>query len=190
MKRWALGAGALALVFLYGCNDMKNEPKFQHPYQESTLFPDGRASRMPPADTVALDGLQLDDHLYKGKVNGKDAETLPFPLTPAVLNRGQERFTIYCSVCHGPTGAGDGMVVQRGFPAPPSYHLERLRQAPIGHFFDVETNGWGKMYSFKDRISVQDRWAIAAYIRALQLSQNGRLADVPAADRDALEKNR
>jgi len=180
----------VACIFIVGCNDMKYEPKFQHPYQESPFFSDGRATRLPPADTVARDGLMLDEHLYKGKMNGKDVEALPFPLTPELLNRGQERFGIYCSVCHGATGSGDGMIVQRGFPAPPSFHLDRLRQAPIGHFFDAETNGWGKMYSFKDRIPVNDRWAIAAYIRVLQLSQNGRLADVPAADRDALEKNR
>ena len=177
-------------MMLASCNDMKHEPKFQHPYQESDFFPDGRASRTPPADTVARDNLRLDDALYKGKVNGKEVTELPFPVTPELLNRGQERFTIFCSVCHGPLGKGDGMIVQRGFPAPPSYHLARLRNAPIGHFYDVMTNGWGKMYSFNDRISVKDRWAIAAYIRVLQLSQNGRMSDVPEAERAELEKNR
>jgi mono/diheme cytochrome c family protein len=188
MKRLAFGI--LSLMLLSGCNDMKYQPKYQHPNQESAFFPDGRATRMPVSDTVSQDGLRLDDHLYKGKVIGKDAEALPFPLTPELLNRGQERYTIYCAVCHGATGVGNGMIVQRGFPAPPSYHIDRLRTAPIGHFYDVMTNGWGKMYSFNDRISVKDRWAIAAYIRALQLSQNGRLSDVSEADRNALEKSR
>jgi mono/diheme cytochrome c family protein len=177
------------ILLLAACNDMKRQEKYT-PYQPSSFFADGRSTRMPVADTVSLDGLRLDEHLYKGKVNGKDADTLPFPLTPELLNRGQERYTIFCSVCHGTLGKGDGMVVQRGFPTPPSFQLDRLQKAPIGHFFDAMTNGWGKMYSFNDRIPVHDRWAIAAYIRVLQLSQNGHLADVPEADRAALEKNR
>ena len=111
---------------------------------------------------------------------------LPIPLTRQLLERGHERFDIFCSPCHGRTGYGDGMIVQRGFKAPPSFHSDRLRQAPAGHFFDVITNGFGVMYDLSDRIRVDDRWAIVAYVRALQQSQNSTLDDVPPAERDRL----
>ena len=105
----------------------------------------------------------------------------------AVLERGRQRFNIYCSPCHGRTGDGQGMIVKRGFSPPPSFHIERLRDAPAGHFFHVITNGYGAMYSYASRVPVEDRWAITAYIRALQLSQNARVADVPASERGKLE---
>ncbi len=111
----------------------------------------------------------------------------PIPITRAVLERGQERFNIYCSVCHGRTGEGNGMIVQRGFPPPPSYHIDRLRKAPVGHLFDVMTRGYGVMYSYASRVEPSDRWAIAAYIRALQLSRHATLDDVPADERAKLE---
>ena len=168
---------------------MNNQPKFR-PLDPSSFFSDGRSARMPVADTVARGDLRLDDHLYEGKVNGKDAETFPFPITADVLARGRERYDIFCSVCHGRTGDGQGMIVKRGFPAPPSYMTERLEKAPVGHFFDVMTNGYGKMYSYSDRIPVKDRWAIAAYIRALQLSQDASVSDLPAEDQAELEKQR
>jgi mono/diheme cytochrome c family protein len=110
-------------------------------------------------------------------------------LTPQLLARGQERFHIYCAVCHGRTGKGNGEVVRRGFPAPPSYHLPRLRKAPIGHFYDVITNGYGAMYSYATRVEPADRWAIAAYIRALQLSYDAKLEDVPVPKRKDLEQS-
>jgi mono/diheme cytochrome c family protein len=109
------------------------------------------------------------------------------PVTRELLQRGRERFEIYCSVCHGRTGEGNGMIVQRGFPVPPSYHIDRLRQAPVGHLFDVMTQGYGIMYSYAERVKPEDRWAIAGYIRALQLSHNVKLAELPAAERAKLE---
>jgi len=114
----------------------------------------------------------------------------PFPITREVLERGQQRFEIYCAVCHGRTGDGNGMIVQRGFPPPPSYHIDRLRQAPVGHFFDVMTHGYGVMYSYAARVEPRDRWAIAAYIRVLQLSHNAKLQDVPAPERARLEASK
>ena len=113
----------------------------------------------------------------------------PFPITKEVLLRGQERFDIYCAPCHGRTGYGDGMIVRRGFSAPPSYHEARLRKASVGHFFDVITNGFGAMYPYGDRITPEDRWAIIAYIRALQLSQDASLNDVPASKRATLKSD-
>jgi mono/diheme cytochrome c family protein len=118
--------------------------------------------------------------MYTGKVNGQAVTTFPFPITRDVLARGHERFDIYCSPCHSRTGEGNGVIVQRGFSHPPSYHTDRLRAAPVGHFFDVITNGFGAMQSYAARVEPQDRWAIIAYIRALQLSRNARASDVPA----------
>jgi len=184
-----MAAAAICFLALAGCNDMDQEPKFK-PLAPSTVFADGRSARVPPADTVAVNNLRLDDALYLGKVNGKDVTTFPFPVTRQVLERGHERFDIFCSVCHGRLGNGQGMIVKRGFPPPPSYHIDRLMNAPVGHFYDVITNGYGVMYSYADRIPVKDRWAIIAYIRALQFSQNATLADVPPSQRAALEKTR
>lgn len=137
--------------------------------------------------TIAREELRLDTHYYEGRVDGELASGLPVPLTRALLDRGQERYEIFCRPCHGGTGEGDGTVVARGFGPPPSYHRDRLRNMPIGHFFDVITNGFGRMASYRSRVPVGDRWAIAAYIRALQLSQNARLDDVPPEERASLE---
>lgn len=187
MSRFSLLAvGCLTFA---GCNDMEHQPKYQ-PLDPSPFFADGRSSRPPVDDTVARGQLQLDDHLYKGKVNGEPARTIPIPVTAELLNRGQERYDIFCSVCHGKTGDGRGMIVQRGMKQPESYHIDRLRQAPAGYFYDTIVNGFGVMYSYGDRIPVNDRWAIVAYIRTLQLSQNARLSDVPEADRKQLERSR
>ena len=180
--------GFCCLIFLAGCNDMDQQPKFK-PLDPSPFFGDGRSARAPVADTVARGDLRLDDHLYTGKVHGKDVETFPYPITADILARGQQRYNIFCAVCHGRVGDGQGMVVKRGFPAPPSYHADRLRQAPVGHYFDVITNGYGRMYSYAERIPVKDRWAIIAYIRALQLSQNASLSDLPAKDQAELESH-
>jgi len=180
--RRRLGAAALFAAAALGCRqDMFDQPKVR-PLQASTFFADGRASRPVPEDTVARDDRRGDELLTTGRMGGVVADAFPFTITKEILDRGEERFEIFCSPCHGRTGYGDGMIVQRGFKAPPSFHTDRLRQAPAGHFFDVMTNGFGVMYDYRSRVSAEDRWAIAAYIRALQLSQHAS-----AADRDAVK---
>ena len=172
-----------ALVVLAGCRvDMHVQPRYD-PLAATTFFGDGRAARPAVPGTVARGHQQDDELLYTGRINGNLADLFPFPISKADLERGQQRFNIYCTPCHDYTGSGNGMVVQRGFPAPPSYHIDRLMKAPAGHFFDVMTNGYGAMYSYRDRVDVKDRWRIAAYIRALQLSQSVSVNDVPAEER-------
>jgi cytochrome c len=164
---------------------MHLQPKYL-PYDPSTFFDDGRSARQPVPGTVARGHLRLDELLYTGKENGVLADKFPFPMTRADLERGRERFNIYCTPCHDYTGSGHGMIVQRGFPPPPSYHIGRLRNTPVGYFFDVITNGLGSMYSYAARVEPEDRWRIAAYIRVLQLSRHSRLEDVPAREREKL----
>ncbi len=164
---------------------MHVQPKYK-PLDPSNFFGDGRSARPEVPGTVAHGYLRTDELLYTGKVNGEPADLFPFPVTRQVLERGRERFNIYCSPCHDYTGSGRGLVVQRGFPPPPSYHIDRLVKAPAGHFFDVITNGYGAMYSYAARVDPQDRWAIVAYIRALQLSQHAALDDVPAQEKEQL----
>jgi cytochrome c553 len=162
------------LAFIVGCerNEMHRQARVD-PLESSDFFADGRASRNPPPGTVARGHLETDHAFYQGKdASGKLVGTFPFPVTLGVLQRGQQRFDIYCSVCHGYQGDGNGMIVQRGMIRPPSYHIDRLRNVAVGHFYDVITNGYGAMYSYADRISPRDRWAIVAYIKALQLSQH------------------
>ncbi len=167
------------LVAVIGCRrDMFNQPK-SNPLRESDFFPDGAASRPIPPHTVSRDDLQNDEAFYTGMIGTNLITDFPIQITREVLERGRQRFEINCVPCHGETGEGNGIVVQRGFPAPPSYHIERLRTAPVGHFFDVMTRGYGAMFSYASRVTPEDRWAIAAYIRALQLSENASLADVP-----------
>jgi mono/diheme cytochrome c family protein len=180
---------AAALVSLtMGCRqDMHVQPRY-NPYDASSFFDDGRASRQPVPGTIARGQLHLDALLYTGKVDGKDAEVFPFPITRPDLERGRERFNIYCAPCHDVTGTGRGMIVLRGFPQPPSFHIDRLRQAPVGHFFDVMTNGLGIMYSYASRVTPEDRWRIAAYIRALQLSQQAAITDAPPDARQKLQQ--
>src|SRR5438309_1670130 len=150
------------------------------PYPPSDLYADRTSARPVPADTVARGHLRDDTLLFTGKDStGQDSAALPFPVTRDLLQRGRDRFDVYCIPCHGYAGDGNGMVVQRGFLPPPSFHQPRLEQAPVGHFFDVMTNGFGAMPTYAAQIPVTDRWAIAAYIRALQLSQNATLNDVP-----------
>jgi mono/diheme cytochrome c family protein len=166
---------------------MHDAPSYD-PLQESTFFNNGAASRTLVANTVARGQLREDEHFYTGKVNGEPAAEFPMPITPEIMARGQERFNVFCSPCHGRTGAGNGMIVQRGFRQPPSYHEERLRNAPPGYFFDVMTNGFGAMQDYSAQVPPADRWAIAAYIRALQLSQHATVADVPADRRGDLDR--
>jgi len=135
---------------------------------------------------VAQGQLHEDPFLETGKIGNADATVFPFPVDAAVMARGRERFEIFCTPCHGRTGTGDGMIVQRGYRRPPTYHDDRLRNAPIGHFVDVIANGFGAMPDYSDQVNARDRWAIAAYIRALQLSQHAQLADVPDRERGAL----
>jgi len=165
--------------------DMHIQPKYK-PLEQSTFFDDGRSERPAVPGAVARGHLHIDEQLYTGKVNGVLVETFPLPVNRQLLERGQQRYNIFCSPCHDEVGTGRGMIVQRGFQQPPSYHIDRLRQAPVGHFFDVITNGWGAMYSYAARVSPQDRWAIVAYIRALQLSQQAALDDVPEPERGKL----
>lgn len=160
-------------------DDMRNQPRYE-PYERSEFFADGRSSRPPVEGTVARGQLKDSDHLYTGKIDGKLATTFPFPVTDTVMARGRDRFEIFCAPCHDMVGSGKGMVVRRGFKEPPSFHIDRLRQAPPGHFVDVMTIGFGAMYPYADRVSAEDRWAIAAYIRALQLSQHSAATDTPA----------
>jgi hypothetical protein len=177
--------GAIGMV-LAGCRlDMHIQPKYL-PYDPTDFFGDGRSERPPVPGTVARGQLRLDELFYTGKVNGIVANEFPFLITRADLDRGRERFNIYCTPCHDYTGSGNGMIVQRGFPHPPSYHIDRLRNVPVGHFYDVITNGFGSMYSYAARVEPADRWRIAAYIRALQLSQHATLQDVPEAERQKL----
>jgi mono/diheme cytochrome c family protein len=164
---------------------MYDQPKYK-PLAESAFFADRRASRPLPEGTVARGWLRADQALYQGKQGQNLATTLPMPLTRELLKRGQERYNIFCSPCHDRTGSGRGMVVRRGYQPPPSYHIDRLRDAPVGHFFDVMTNGLGAMPDYASQIEVSDRWAIAAYVKALQLSQNAPLSDVPADRRGEL----
>ncbi len=161
---------------------MHIQPKYL-PDQPTTFFHDGRSQRPVVPGTVARGELRIDELMFTGKENGQESNRFPFPITRTDLVRGREEFNIYCTPCHGYTGNGNGMIVQRGFSQPPSYHIQRLRDAPVGHFFGVMTDGFGAMYSYGSRISPEDRWRIAAYIRALQLSQNATIQDVPADQR-------
>jgi mono/diheme cytochrome c family protein len=151
-----------------------------NPLAKSDFFPDQRSARLPVAGTVARGNLQADTYFYTGKIGDTPGDFMPFPVNQEVLARGRERFNIYCSPCHSRLGDGNGIIPQRGFRRPPSYHIERLRKAPLGYFFDVMTNGFGAMPDYSSQIQPRDRWAIVAYIRALQLSQDASKAEVPA----------
>lgn len=174
-------------VALTGCRqDMHNQPRYK-PFAATDFFGDGRSARPEVEGTVARGHLRIDKARYTGKEDGADVTEFPFPITRADLLRGQERFNIYCSPCHSRIGDGNGMVVRRGFRQAASYHTEKLIKAPVGHFFDVMTNGFGAMPSYGSRVEPDDRWRIAAYIRVLQLSENATIDDVPADQRSVLE---
>jgi mono/diheme cytochrome c family protein len=208
---------AHCLLLTSACRrDMQDQPK-AIAYRESKFYKDGTASRPLVEGTVPRGFLRQDREFYFGKkataqpspaltqtvgpqasstnpatLYPDDVETFPMPITKADIDRGQERYNIYCSVCHGLTGNGDGMVARRGFnkPAPASYHQDRLRQAPVGHFFDVMSNGWGAMPAYASQIPVEDRWRIIAYIRALQLSQMPKQTNQPAAPKNGGSEKR
>jgi mono/diheme cytochrome c family protein len=177
----------LALVVMAGCRqDMHDAPRLDA-FEASTFFSDGRASQNLPVGTVARGWLRADDATYTGKVNGALVDAFPFAISHDDLVRGQERFNVYCTPCHGRLGDGNGMVVQRGLRQAASYHTERLRGEPVGYFFDVITNGFGAMQGYADQVPVRDRWLIVAYIRALQLAQNANVNDVPTDRRGELD---
>ncbi len=186
--RSAIAAVALS-VALAGCRqDMHDAPRYE-PLEASSFFSDGHSARTLVANTVARGQLRDDEHLYTGKVGGQLVTEFPMPVTSEVMARGQERFTVFCTPCHGQTGDGTGMIVQRGFRKPPSYYEDRLVNAPVGYLYDVMTNGFGAMQDYSAQVPVADRWAIAAYIRALQLSRRGTVNDVPADRREELESS-
>jgi mono/diheme cytochrome c family protein len=183
------------IVFLFlflglvGCQQKMATQGKLRTFQSSSRFEDGALARPKPDGTVPR-GAELSESVAQGMAQGGRGVLLqknPLPVNMQLLKRGQQRFQIYCSPCHGDTGAGNGMVVQRGFPRPPSYHIDRLRTAPDGYLFHTITQGIGGMYSYADRISVEDRWAIVAYIRALQKSQNTRVGELTNAERVQLE---
>ena len=177
---------AFGFVVAAGCRQkMADQPRYE-PLVGSTFFSDDRAARPLVEGTVARGQLRSDEHLYTGKEREKLVDTFPFPVTRAMMARGQQRFNIFCSPCHDRVGTGEGMIVRRGYRAPPSLHMHRLREAPAGYFFDVMTNGFGVMPDYAQQIQPEDRWAIVAYIRALQLSQHATLVDVPEDQRQQL----
>jgi hypothetical protein len=194
----ATRAGAVSFVFFlvltavalfgFGCRrDMFEQPS-EKPLAQSELFRDNEmASRPVVPHTVARGHLDEDEVFYTGKTGTNLVAAFPMPVTREVLLRGREQFEIYCAPCHGRTGEGNGMIPQRGYPLPPSYHIDRLRQAPVGHFFDVITHGYGVMYPYAARVEPADRWAIAAYIRVLQLSRDAKVSDVSPEMRSYLE---
>ena len=192
-KRWPklrnsilLLSAALSCLALTACrDDMHNQPRYK-PLAASEFFADHRSARQPVEGTVARGHLRIDEARYTGKISGEDIDQFPIPIAKADIERGQSRFNVYCTPCHGRLGDGNGMVVLRGFRQPPSYYSDKLMRAPVGHFFDVMTNGFGAMPSYASRVEPDDRWRVAAYIRALQLSESAKLSDVPADQRQTL----
>lgn len=180
-------AVSMLVIALAGCQQQMASQPYYKPQDASELFADGQAMRPLVAGTVFRGDLRENDALWTGKVNGQNVDKFPISITQEVLERGQQRYNIFCSPCHGRLGDGNGMVVQRGVSAPPSYTDDRLLTAPVGHFYDVISNGWGRMYSY-DHIPVRDRWAIIAYVKALQLSQKASIEDVPEEKRAELQQ--
>jgi mono/diheme cytochrome c family protein len=177
----------IVIAFVACRQDMHDQPKYI-PLRQSTFFEDGRSERPLVEGTVPQGPLRDDSPYYTGKSpDGKLITTFPVKVDEALLERGQERFNIFCSPCHDRLGTGQGVVVRRGYRRPPSFHIDRLRAAPPGHFFDVMTNGFGAMPKYSVQVPVEDRWAIVAYIRVLQYSQRAPLADVPEAERSNLK---
>jgi mono/diheme cytochrome c family protein len=181
LRHISVVAALASIAMLSGCRlDMHVQPK-QNPLSRSDFFADQRSERPPVEGTVARGQLRDDSYFYTGKTGNSPGDYMPFPVTKAVLDRGRERYNIYCAPCHSRIGDGNGFIPTRGFARkPPSYHIERLQKAPLGYFYDVITNGFGIMPDYASQIPPQDRWNIVAYIRALQLSQNATRADVPA----------
>ena len=181
-----IAACSLSLVALTACrDDMHNQPRYK-PLAASVFFADGRSARPEVEGTIARGQLRIDEARYTGKIAGEDIDQFPIPIAKADIERGQARFNIYCTPCHGRLGDGNGLVVMRGFRQPPSYYSQRLINAPVGHYYDVISNGFGSMASYASRVTSDDRWRIIAYIRALQLSESAKLTDVPQEQRQNL----
>jgi len=186
----AIGAMAVMLV-LAGCRqDMQDQPKF-FPQRGTSLFADGRSARPQVENTVARGQLHEDNYFYTGMTAGKEGDGMPFAVTPELMARGQERYNVYCTPCHSRVGNGDGMIVQRGYRPAGNFHTDRLRNAPLGHFFSVMTKGYGAMPDYSAQLTPEDRWAVVAYIRALQLSQDAKPGDAsgPVKDIHAVAKD-
>jgi hypothetical protein len=167
--------------------DMADQPRYE-PYEESSFFENQAADRPLPGGTVARGYLREDSRLYEGRTNGNLSEEFPFQITRDVLERGRDRYNIYCTPCHDRLGNGRGMAVVRGFRRGPlSFHIDRLRQEPPGYFFDVISNGFGAMSDYASQLKPEDRWAVVAYIRALQLSQHAAVQQLPESDRRQFE---
>lgn len=179
--RWALASAALvAVAMMAGCRqDMQNEPKMI-PQRESTFFASGRSVRPQVLGTVARGQLDADTYFHTGLINNQEQDKMPFPVTMEVLLRGQERYNIYCTPCHSRVGNGRGMIVERGYKPAGDYHDARILDEPISHYFVVMTHGYGAMPDYAAQLNAEDRWAVAAYIRALQLSQHATIQDVPS----------
>jgi hypothetical protein len=178
---------ASVLLVISGCRqDMHNQPKYV-PYRSSEFFQDGLSERQQLVNTVARGELREDAYLYTGKVGTKEGDHFPFPITQAVMERGRERYDIYCSPCHSRVGDGNGMIVKRGYRQAANFHDQKYATQTVGHYYDVISHGSGAMPDYAAQIEPPDRWAIAAYIRALQYAQNGTMADVPAGQRGQLK---
>ena len=178
VKRAGAFAAMAAALMLSGCRqDMQDQPKFI-PQRGTSFFADGRSVRPQVANTVARSQMHENEYFYTGLVNGKEGDGFPMALTHEVMERGQERFNIYCTPCHSRVGNGAGMIVQRGYRPAGDFHTDRLRNAPLGHFFSVMTHGYGAMPDYAAQLTPEDRWAVVAYIRALQLSQDAKPGDV------------
>jgi len=189
LRQWSVPrlVALLAIVLTTGCrSEMIDQPRYE-PMEPSSFFEDGLSARPLVAGTIPRGWDREDEHLYYGRVEGQLAKTFPFPLQRADLKRGRDLYNTFCLPCHGATGDGQGMIVRRGFPEPPSFHSDRLRDIPVGHYFDVMTRGYGAMYSYAYRIKPRDRWKVAGYIRALQRSQYASFESLPEADRQAVE---
>lgn len=183
--KWRFTKFGWLIVFLglvTGCSlDMRDQPRYEA-FEESAFFEDGQSARSPVEDTVARGQLKTDAHLYTGQFNNEFAPTFPFTVTLKVLERGRDRYNIFCVPCHGPAGDGQGIIVEYGLRQPPSFHTDEMRELPPGYYFDLITRGTRVMPSYADRITPEDRWTIIGYIRALQLSQHADLSQVPSQE--------
>jgi hypothetical protein len=180
---------AAALFILSGCSNMETQGRYQ-PLQESAFFPDGRSARPPVPGALPFGIPEEDDVYFTGLTeDGMFVETMPVEISLEMLERGRERYDIYCAPCHGLDGYGQGMIVQRGFPAPQSFHIDRIRQAPDGHIYSAIANGFGRMFAYDYRVPPADRWAITAYIRVLQFSQQASMDQLPPDEQIEMEGN-
>jgi mono/diheme cytochrome c family protein len=179
---WASLPALCSLGLLVACRQQMADQPRNGPLTASTFFKDGMSARPLVKGSVPRGSVEEDSFNLPVRT-----DTFPVPVTQALLDRGQERFAIFCSPCHGLAGDGDGMIVRRGFPQPPSYHIDRLRMAPLGHFYDVITHGYGQMPSYASQITPRDRWAVIAYIRALQFSQHAPVSELSASARSHLD---